>query len=56
MGQTEYVIPLIFLPEGRDAPLMCLEYCIYFIYLFIYLFILAQQPPSGSDLPHSRGF
>ena len=39
MGQTEYVIPLIFLPEGRDAPLMCLEYCIYFIYLFIYLFI-----------------
>jgi hypothetical protein len=28
MGQTVFVIPLIFLPEGRDATLMGLECCI----------------------------
>jgi len=42
-GQTGYVIPLIFLPEGSDATLMCLEYC-------IYLFILARQPPVDQVL------
>jgi hypothetical protein len=50
MGQSEYVIPLIFLPEGRDANLMGLEYCI------LNYFSSGATAPNGPGSPHSRGF
>jgi len=34
MGQKEYVISLIFLPEDGDATLIGLEYCILFYFFW----------------------
>jgi hypothetical protein len=50
VGQSGYVITLIFLPEGRDANLMGLEYCI------LNYFSFGATAPNGPGPLHSLGF